>query len=211
MSSQDERLREKKYRPLHVAQSLDTRCPICRFFLGIIQEDYGDCQWAAKICSAHVVVTSSSDYVFGWLELNLPKVKIGWRDSIGYEVATRTISWQKSEERIVHPIGSYTIDYDAIKVAIVLCKETHLSCRQLRSNSNLYLKLIDCETREVILASSRPPEDYAALSYVWGSSKHDVKHLALLPLHLPATIEDAIQVVLKLGFRYLWIDRYCID
>jgi hypothetical protein len=28
---------------------------------------------------------------------------------------------------------------------------------------------------------------------------------------LPATIRDAIIVVLALGYRYLWIDRYCIE
>jgi hypothetical protein len=33
----------------------------------------------------------------------------------------------------------------------------------------------------------------------------------LLPKKLPRTIEDAIKVTLQLGFRYLWIDRYCIS
>jgi hypothetical protein len=27
----------------------------------------------------------------------------------------------------------------------------------------------------------------------------------------PPTIEDAISGSLELGFKYLWIDRYCID
>jgi hypothetical protein len=33
----------------------------------------------------------------------------------------------------------------------------------------------------------------------------------LLPTALPDTIEDAIAVVIQLDFRYLWVDRYCID
>jgi NADH:ubiquinone oxidoreductase subunit 4 (subunit M) len=32
-----------------------------------------------------------------------------------------------------------------------------------------------------------------------------------MPSQLPNTIKDAIAVTQQLGFRYLWIDRYCID
>lgn len=32
-----------------------------------------------------------------------------------------------------------------------------------------------------------------------------------LPTALPATILDAITVTNRLGFRYLWVDRYCIN
>jgi len=32
-----------------------------------------------------------------------------------------------------------------------------------------------------------------------------------MPRQLPNTIEDAISVTQQLGFRYLWIDRYCIN
>jgi hypothetical protein len=32
-----------------------------------------------------------------------------------------------------------------------------------------------------------------------------------LPTKLPRTIEDAITVTQKLDFRYLWVDRYCIN
>jgi hypothetical protein len=57
-----------------------------------------------------------------------------------------------------------------------------------------------------------------ALSYVWGKARcgsareKDQYHShdgALPPL--PATIEDAMTVTVKLGFRYLWVDKYCID
>jgi hypothetical protein len=32
-----------------------------------------------------------------------------------------------------------------------------------------------------------------------------------LPKKLPRTIEDVITVTQKLDFRYLWVDRYCIN
>ncbi|KAL1800053.1 hypothetical protein ACET3X_000395 [Alternaria dauci] len=31
-----------------------------------------------------------------------------------------------------------------------------------------------------------------------------------LPIKLPATIEDSITATLRLGYRYLWVDKYCV-
>jgi hypothetical protein len=66
--------------------------------------------------------------------------------------------------------------------------------------------LIDCQTLDIMLAEDMP---YVALSYVWGcgSAATSITELEALP----NTIRDAITVTLKLGFRYLWVDRYCID
>ncbi|KAF2249688.1 HET-domain-containing protein, partial [Trematosphaeria pertusa] len=72
------------------------------------------------------------------------------------------------------------------------------------------LKAIDCEERKVV----RAPGDcnFVALSYVWGdSSTISPFSGVILPQNLPATIEDSIQVARQLGYRFLWVDRYCID
>ena len=69
----------------------------------------------------------------------------------------------------------------------------------------------------MVEATSRLP--FIALSYVWGSkplgsSSHQPRSLrkgACIPDTLPNVIEDAITVTLKLGWRYLWVDRLCID
>ena len=61
--------------------------------------------------------------------------------------------------------------------------------------------------------------EYLALSYVWGKrhtaqSVHDATLRTGSPnlgVNLPLTIEDAILVVQKSGYRYLWVDRYCIQ
>ncbi|RSL62748.1 hypothetical protein CEP51_013426 [Fusarium floridanum] len=59
---------------------------------------------------------------------------------------------------------------------------------------------------------------YVALSYVWGY--HQTAKSTLMSggntsidgmASLPITIADAIRVTIKLGFRYLWVDLYCID
>jgi len=72
-------------------------------------------------------------------------------------------------------------------------------------------KLITRDTH----VNSRP---YIALSYVWGIaqpyvlSKGNVRemHFGLAPSRLPKSIQDAIQVTVSLGFKYLWVDALCI-
>lgn len=71
--------------------------------------------------------------------------------------------------------------------------------------------MIDCETRRIVPAVD---SKYLALSYLWGSDQKNSKlndNSEVLPSEIPETIEDAIAVKLRLDFRYLWIDRYCID
>ncbi|KAL7790824.1 heterokaryon incompatibility domain-containing protein [Trichoderma ceciliae] len=61
--------------------------------------------------------------------------------------------------------------------------------------------------------------DYVTLSYVWGDS-HDADWAPKfeqelddgdhLPHELPKLIADAISATKGLGYRYLWVDRYCI-
>ncbi|KAJ0163013.1 hypothetical protein CTA2_3644, partial [Colletotrichum tanaceti] len=69
------------------------------------------------------------------------------------------------------------------------------------------------------------PEPYVALSYVWGADADAGAFTTLtenVMLHrthggleemmqkLPKAIQDAIDLVRRLGFRYVWIDRLCI-
>ncbi|KAF2431519.1 HET-domain-containing protein [Tothia fuscella] len=67
-------------------------------------------------------------------------------------------------------------------------------------------------------------QQYAALSYVWGSnSEHDQPHFYSTRIEtlergiagitfnsLPLTIRDAVTVTRNLSIRYLWVDRLCI-
>lgn len=72
-------------------------------------------------------------------------------------------------------------------------------------------RLIDCETHAVVAlpVSTR----YAALSYVWGAPCADQEATLAasgLPSVLPKVVEDAIIVVQALGYRHLWVDKYCV-
>jgi hypothetical protein len=104
------------------------------------------------------------------------------------------------------------IDFNRIGNWINFCRSHHLKlCNSSNEETAQSLKLIDCSTRRVIPASRE--WKYAALSYVWGSSSLPDPQPALefLPHGIPATIEDAMTVTVRLGLQYLWIDRYCID
>ncbi|KAI3543091.1 hypothetical protein CSPX01_06404 [Colletotrichum filicis] len=78
--------------------------------------------------------------------------------------------------------------------------------------------VIDCFTDEIVnledcvaSAGSFDAVEYATLSYVWGSVQSDCSRLGRkLPASVPRVIEDAKTVTASLGFRYLWVDRYCI-
>jgi len=65
-------------------------------------------------------------------------------------------------------------------------------------------------------------EPYVALSYVWGLKKNYTTDISNIRVHqqqaslqtyldkIPKVIRDAIELVRRLGLRYLWVDSLCI-
>ncbi|KAK4204559.1 heterokaryon incompatibility protein-domain-containing protein [Triangularia verruculosa] len=131
------------------------------------------------------------------------------------EPVTGPSSWAQG------PIGPRSlqpgaIDYSLLRAWLGFCQQKHRNkpdCQPLKVDSTWCFRLIDCKTRLVVETSSLgtvcPP--FLALSYVWGGAMQS-RHLDYSkPLgDLPLSIEDGITVTQKLGFRYLWVDQYCI-
>lgn len=77
------------------------------------------------------------------------------------------------------------------------------------------MNLIDCVDMAIVRRtdSSR----WIALSYVWGKrpqafvANTSFRVGSCLPSDLPRTVADAITATKLLGYRYLWVDEYCID
>ena len=79
------------------------------------------------------------------------------------------------------------------------------------------MNLIDCVDMAIVTAneSSR----WLALSYVWGVNQQSPLSVdstrfrkgSRLPPDIAGTVRDAISVTKQLGYRYLWVDEYCID
>lgn len=83
------------------------------------------------------------------------------------------------------------------------------------SLSTFDFRLIDCENRRIVNAT--PGCRYVALSYLWGLTASDAplfqhsRDQPVLPDDCPEVINDSIKVALKLGCKYVWVDRYCIN
>jgi hypothetical protein len=109
--------------------------------------------------------------------------------------------------RLVEPLR---INIPLIQDWLQHCKKKH-SCTMRYSRPSSLL-MIDCKTLEIV---TPPPNcNYFALSYVWGSSPASSQDPApntrdLLRAAAPV-VRDAIKVVQSLGWRYLWVDKYCI-
>lgn len=87
-------------------------------------------------------------------------------------------------------------------------EHTHTDCNTIAALSIPEFTVIDCETRTLVLWPIGAP--YVTLSYVWGTDPAEAPVNDALPRTLPKLIEDAIVVTQRLGYQYLWIDRYCI-
>ncbi|PMD31985.1 HET-domain-containing protein, partial [Hyaloscypha variabilis F] len=99
--------------------------------------------------------------------------------------------------------------FELLRSWLRLCNEMHTtSCVAKGSPPVPFMKLIDCNTGTIVPAANHP---YVTLSYRWGPSSGSTEYLESLPKEVPSTIRDSITVTRKLGFRYLWIDRYCIN
>lgn len=110
------------------------------------------------------------------------------------------------------PIDIQQVNWGIVRSWIDACAKDsqHIQCEPADLTLDGFC-LIDCLSRTVV--PSPPGARYVALSYVWGSSTVDeaLPHDRKLPDDVPSSIEDAMHCTKQLGFRYLWIDRYCID
>ena len=116
------------------------------------------------------------------------------------------------------------VDFDLMSTWIEFCRTHHTKlCELQKPKLVIGLRIIDCVGRRIISASENV--EYLALSYVWGSlpsigSSYDDGSMPSLESSsvrilsesaVPRVINDAISVTRALEFRYLWVDRYCID
>ncbi|KAK0471153.1 hypothetical protein IW261DRAFT_1572377 [Armillaria novae-zelandiae] len=92
--------------------------------------------------------------------------------------------------------------YGLIKKCVLECFH-HEHC-SLPQCARLPTRVIDCldPNQPRLFISKGAKEHYVALSYVWGEG--------IPSENIPKMIIDAIIVTHKLGFRYLWVDSFCI-
>ncbi|KAK1773454.1 heterokaryon incompatibility protein-domain-containing protein [Copromyces sp. CBS 386.78] len=116
------------------------------------------------------------------------------------------------------------VNYHLIGEWLRLCLLGHVQCHGDGDSDVMTIpgfRVIDCTTRNIVSAveafgnhAKHDKLDYVTLSYVWGQAGFSVPVLRedglSLPDELPLVISDAMEVVKRVGYRYLWVDRYCI-
>lgn len=114
--------------------------------------------------------------------------------------------------RIVSPV----FDRLLVRSWITYCQHHHKPLCSRTGREVAGLCLLDYHSLQVKPAPKHAP--YVALSYVWGYPEMEevpckfggIKSFGKL-VSIPNTLADAIRVTINLGFRYLWMDLYCID
>jgi len=117
-------------------------------------------------------------------------------------------------------------DAAALLPALKYCKKEHTTLCRPPVPKVSGMRLIDCMSKDRIVRG-HPGEEYLTLSYVWGDKRGDQheepeqsssplsgssrRTTLSLPSKLPLTIQDAMRVTRSLGYRFLWVDKYCID
>ncbi|KAF7934292.1 uncharacterized protein EAE97_008652 [Botrytis byssoidea] len=110
---------------------------------------------------------------------------------------------------------SLQTDLSPVREWIRLCNDNHadsnFNCLPKDGISLRGFTLIDCKDGRNILVPGTTCMEYITLSYVWGSEVSEgPDRFGKLPSTLPNLMTDVIKVVIALGYRYLWIDRYCV-
>ncbi|KAI1333582.1 heterokaryon incompatibility protein-domain-containing protein [Xylariaceae sp. FL0016] len=100
------------------------------------------------------------------------------------------------------------LDFDAARRWIRECEQHHPLC-SARQGGCFPSQVIDCHTGRVVQTSALT--EYVALSYVWGSQSAPLPSSSFSVGDTPRVIQDAVSVTMSLGYRYLWVDKYCID
>ncbi|THU86145.1 HET-domain-containing protein [Dendrothele bispora CBS 962.96] len=102
------------------------------------------------------------------------------------------------------------------------CIKRHPACPKPDQNAHLPTRVIDCSDPfhpKLVISQGALNVPYVALSYVWGGPQPNCTTAKNLETYIrvgidiesvPKTIQDAIQVTNKFGFRYLWVDAFCI-
>ncbi|KAH7076709.1 heterokaryon incompatibility protein-domain-containing protein [Paraphoma chrysanthemicola] len=99
-------------------------------------------------------------------------------------------------------------ELESISQWLSYCLANHREeCPQTPVRNSFEMYCIDCKDENVILMPTNAR--YFALSYVWGHTPASAEDESLS--NAPLVIKDAMLVTLRLSFRYLWVDRYCID
>lgn len=112
----------------------------------------------------------------------------------------------RNKEWLPPAIGLDSIDYGSLRRSVDQCYHLHSESCRAETGAQLYgFIVIDCTSGAKVKA---PREcEYVAISYVWGKQTAELEHNQE-DSRYPQTILDSIEVTKRMGYQYLWVDRY---
>ena len=212
-----------------IENGVEKGCPCCELVRAILPLSTPKTK-SLSICSPDFTTRFS---LFNWVNREALALVL-WDNELGTLIPTGFIHEASRSKMESLPVDSVVRDFASLSAKteapgngkssigyvpahIKECVGSHSRCRVHQASSRatllseIDLRLIDCERMEVVGAFEAEPEilRYCALSYVRGITPERIAW-EFEPASVPAVVSDAITVATRLGYRYLWVDLYCL-
>ncbi|CZT13273.1 uncharacterized protein RCO7_05299 [Rhynchosporium graminicola] len=154
-----------------------------------------------------------------WVDASSDSFSSSSPDTLGNSNHFLGLAVASDPGQVLEPcFGVQILDRVYFNVAITkhwleFCRSNHFDdCHPTALVGLSSFRVIDCSTRTI----TNVPQDcqYIALSYVWGQGQPTDQNDNTGDPSIqsaPKVITDSIEVATLLGFRYIWVDRYCIN
>ncbi|KAM5343471.1 hypothetical protein ACJ41O_012008 [Fusarium nematophilum] len=110
-------------------------------------------------------------------------------------------------------VSSAVVDWMLLRSFMKECKRNHFACLPTMGLPSFEgLCFIDCRAKE--LQPAVLGEEYVALSYHFNEQAKPLGNRGVWSLNTseaPLVVQDAMRVVVEMGHRYLWVERYCFN
>jgi hypothetical protein len=145
-------------------------------------------------------------------EIVIPSLHFKTREILPKAFALVSLRDTTSDLLSLSPVPP-SLDVSFLQESIAFCHTNHEGRCDQPGQYVPGMKLIDCHTLEVIQSTGLV--SYVTLSYVWGHERrrriHKRSDGSLMLETLSQTVQDSLAATRLLGFRYLWVDKICID
>jgi hypothetical protein len=163
------------------------------------------CRWFAKFGCTHILREDRDGGLY--LSPVSKRLQVRQNENVrGPRILWNIVVSDRATQTMIQSLTPPFISFSRVKDLFNTCAEQHADCSLPREDRFIpNLRVINCTTREVVNAPANC--EYVALSYVWGSVQSDHDDLTSMQI-LPRVIEQSLVVTSKLGFKFLWVDRY---
>ncbi|ETS78429.1 hypothetical protein PFICI_10491 [Pestalotiopsis fici W106-1] len=147
-------------------------------------------------------------------------MKCWWCSNIYDKLGTGFLDSFSDDHSLGLFMGFEGFDPEVASQWIRECRQNHVGCK-VKDNLPRPTRILEVsqDLKDIHMITEYSADaDYAFLSYRWGGPQPLLLETDTVPTFqdgipiesLPATLQDAVQVVRSLGISYIWIDALCI-